>query len=184
MNEQFTRLLAEHTFKGREYSFTHADVVLYHPGHYMELNEQIVALYQQEGFEKIMIPKVFNKFLGEEEYAYHKELLSEMGIPEEIILPIEGEAASANEIIEHAMSHLAETSAKKVLLAGKTFFMKRFLLIATAFAKEDMVLDVLPLVDKRGLNKENWHETEQGKKRVFHEFQMIAQFLSKYQSKG
>lgn len=184
MNEQFITLLAEHTFKAREFSFTHADVVLYHPGHYAELNQQIVNLYQQEGFEKIMIPKVFNKSLGEEEYAYHKKLLIEMGIPEKIILPIEGEAASANEIIEHAMNHLAETAARKILLAGKTFFVSRFLLIATAFASEDMVLDVIPLVDKRGLNKENWHETEQGKKRVFHEFQMIAQFLSKYQSKG
>ncbi len=180
MNEQFTKLLAEHTFKDREFSFTHADVVLYHPGHYTEVNEQILELYQQEGFEKIMIPKVFNKVLEEEEYAYHKKLLIDMGIPEEIIFPIEGKATSANDIIEHAMTHLAETDAQKILLAGKTFFMKRFLLIATAFAKEDMVLDVLPLVDKRGLNKENWHETELGKKRVMNEFQMIAQFLSKY----
>jgi len=177
VNIQFAKLLGESIFIESKNKFINADVVLYHPGHFPELNEQVVKMYNERPFKKIMIPNVHNKFLNEEEFSYHKKLLINYGIPESIIYPIFGEAESANDVIKNAIFQLDYSNEKNILLAGKTFFMRRFLLVASAFAKNDMVLDVLPMEDNRGLNKENWHLTDVGRKRVMNEYHMISQFL-------
>lgn len=177
LNDQFVALLGENTFINRMNKFINADVVLYHPGHFPELNVLVADLYKRESFQKIMIPNVFNSFLNEDEYIYHKKLLMDVGIPENIIYPIEGEAESANEVIKNAMYLLDGTKDKKILLVGKTFFMKRFLLIASAYAKEDMILDVLPLEDHRNINKFNWHLTDSGRKRVLNEYHKTLEFI-------
>ncbi|MFB6466779.1 hypothetical protein ACE38V_08115 [Cytobacillus sp. Hz8] len=179
MNIQFAKLLGEKIFIDREEKFKNADVVLFHPGHFPELNGHIVRLYEEEPFKKIMIPNVHNKFLNEDEFSYHKKLLMKLGIPENILFPIRGEAESANDVIRNAMSQIDYKTDKNILLAGKTFFMSRFLLIASAYAKDDVVLDVLPLEDNRGLNKENWYLSDGGRKRVINEYHMISQFLNK-----
>ncbi|KEK22769.1 ElyC/SanA/YdcF family protein [Bacillus gaemokensis] len=178
MNNQFITLLSEMIFIERQYKFQKSDVVLYHPGHYRELNEQIVSLFHEEGFQTIMIPSVHNSFLNEDEFVFHKEILTTLGIPEKIIIPITGEATITNDVIKNAMLYLSETTvSKNILLVGKTFFMKRFLLIATAFATSNMTIDVLPLQDHRNLTKDTWHLTDIGRKRVWNEYHMISQFL-------
>ncbi|YCA12909.1 hypothetical protein M1D60_09395 [Bacillus sp. AK128] len=179
MNIQFAKLLGEMTFIDREKKFRNADVVIYHPGHFPELNGHILRLYQEEPFKKIMIPNVHNKFLNEDEFFYHKKLLVELGIPEDILFPIRGEAESANDVIRNAMFQIDNKTDKNILLAGKTFFMSRFLLIASLYAMDDVILDVFPLEDNRGLNKETWYLSEDGRKRVINEYQMISQFLNK-----
>ncbi|PEA83052.1 hypothetical protein [Bacillus pseudomycoides] len=178
MNNQFTTLLSEMTFLERQFKFRNPDAVLYHPGHYTELNEQIITLFHEESFKTIMIPSVHNTFLNANEFTFHKELLVKSGIPEELVIPITGEDNTANDVIKNAMLLLSKTTENKnILLAGKTFFMKRFLLIATAFATNDMTIDVLPLQDHRNLTKDTWYLTDTGKKRVLNEYHMISQFL-------
>ncbi|WP_410982788.1 hypothetical protein [Bacillus cereus] len=178
MNNLFTTLLSEMIFLERQNTFQSPDVVLYHPGHYIELNEQIIILFHKEGFKKLMIPSIYNRFLDENEFIFHKEILVKSGIPEELIIPIIGEATTANDVIKNAMLYLRNTTAhKNILLAGKTFFMKRFLLIATAFATDDMVIDVFPLQDHRNFTKDTWYLTDSGKKRVLNEYHMISRFL-------
>ncbi|WP_459502918.1 hypothetical protein [Bacillus sp. C1] len=183
MNNQFTTLLNEMIFIERQYQFQHPDVVLYHPGHYTELNEQIIKLFHEEGFKTIMIPSVHNTFLHANEFIFHKEMLVKLGIPEELVIPITGEAITATDVIKNAMLHLSKTAENKtILLAGKTFFMKRFLLIATAFATRNMKIDVLPLQDNRNITKNTWYLTEIGRKRVWNEYHMISQFLNEHYS--
>ncbi|WP_243522111.1 hypothetical protein [Bacillus pseudomycoides] len=178
MNHQFTTLLSEMIFVERQNKFQSPDIVLYHPGHYIELNEHIIKLFYEEGFKTIMIPSVHNPFLNANEFTFHKEILVKSGIPEELIIPITGEANTANDVIKNAMLLLSKTAENKnILLAGKTFFMKRFLLIATVFATNNMTIDVLPLQDNRNLTKDTWYLTDTGKKRVLNEYHMISQFL-------
>lgn len=55
--------------------------------------------------------------------------------------------------------------------------MKRFLLIATAFATNNMTIDILPLQDNRNLTKDTWHLTDIGRRRVWNEYHMISKFL-------
>lgn len=50
---QFTIFLGETTFINRKNKFTNANVVLYHPGHFLELNQHISKLYNDESFRKI-----------------------------------------------------------------------------------------------------------------------------------
>ncbi|PEO49454.1 hypothetical protein [Bacillus pseudomycoides] len=178
MNDQFTTLLSEMTFIERQYEFRNPDVVLYHPGHYTELNEQIITLFHEEGFKTIMIPSVPNAFLNANEFIFHKEILVKSGIPQELVIPITGEANTANDVIKNAMLLLSKTTENKnILLAGKTFFMKRFLLIATAFATNNMTIDILPLQDNRNLTKDTWHLTDIGRRRVWNEYHMISKIL-------
>lgn len=65
MNIQFAKLLGEPIFIESKNKFINTDVVLYHPGHFPELNEQVVKMYNERPFKKIMIPNVHNKFLNE-----------------------------------------------------------------------------------------------------------------------
>jgi hypothetical protein len=177
MNQQFIELLSDFIFLERQHLYKGADAVLYHPGHFPELNNFIYRLYIDEPFKKIMIPSVHNRFLNQNEYYYHKNILIDMGIPKDIIFPIEGEAYTANDVIKNAMLQLNPKEDKKILLAGKSFFCRRFFLIASAYAKENMLLDVLPLEDKRGINKESWFLSDVGINRVLHEMKMINEFL-------
>ncbi|MDZ5610165.1 hypothetical protein U2I54_24800 [Bacillus pseudomycoides] len=178
MNNKFNALLSEMIFIERQNKIQNPDAVLYHPGHYTELNEQIITLFHEEGFKTIMIPSVHNTFLNANEFIFHKEILVKSGIPEELVIPITGEATTANDVIKNAMLHLSKTTvSKNILLVGKTFFMKRFLLIATAFATSNMTIDVLPLQDNRNLTKDTWHLTDIGRKRVWNEYHMISRFL-------
>jgi hypothetical protein len=90
MNYQFLESISDLVFIERKQKFPHGDVVLYHPGHFPELNKEILNLYENEGFKKLMIPSIYNRFLEKNEYEYHSKLLIELGIPEEVILPIQG----------------------------------------------------------------------------------------------
>jgi hypothetical protein len=179
MNQQFIESLSDFIFLERQHLYKEADVVLYHPGHFPELNNDISRLYIDEPFKKIMIPNVHNGFLNQNEYHYHKNILIDRGIPKDIILPIEGEAYTANDVIKNAMLQLNHKEDQKILLAGKSFFCRRFFLIASAYAEDNMLLDVLPIEDKRGINKESWFLSDVGTNRVLNEMKMINEFLQK-----
>jgi hypothetical protein len=173
LKRNYISALSELVFIERKHIFTHADVELYHPGHFPELNRYILDLYQSEGFKKVMIPSIHNPFLNANEYETHKAILVEYGIPEEKIVPIVGEQHSARDVVRNAMSCLMPDETK-VLLAGKAFFCRRFLLLASLYAQSDVLLDVYPMEDERGINRHTWHESEQGIQRVLNEVRQYA----------
>jgi hypothetical protein len=173
LNHNLISALSELVFIERKHIFTNADVVLYHPGHFPELNRYILDLYKSEGFKKVMIPSIHNPFLNANEYETHKAILAEYGIPEDKIFPIVGEQHSVRDVVKNAMSSLTPDE-RKVLLAGKAFFCRRFLLLASLYAQSDVLLDVYPMEDERGINKYTWHESEQGIQRVLNEVRQYA----------
>jgi hypothetical protein len=89
---------------------------------------------------------------GKSEYEVHKPILMEGGIP------------------EHDIIHISE---------GTTiaFFARRFLLLGERYAPKDALVDVLGLVDNRGITKDNWMNSTQGKQRVIGELEKIAKIL-------
>lgn len=173
MNKNYISALSELVFIERKYLFTNADVVLYHPGHFPELNRFILDLYRKEGFKKIMIPSIHNTFLNANEYETHRLILHELGIPEDIIFPIVGEQQTVREVIRNAMISLGQKESK-ILLAGKAFFCRRFHLLASLYGASDLIIDVHPLEDERGINKNTWHKSEKGIERVINEVKHYA----------
>lgn len=176
MNQQFINNLSEMIFMQRQHHFSNPDVVIYHPGHFPELNIQIAELYSNEGFKQLLIPDVYNRFLDANEYIFHKTLLVELGIPEHIIQPVLGDFTDVSDVVLTAVAQLQD-DVQSVLLAGKAFFCRRFTTLAT-LSESNKIFDVLPLIDDRGIDKDSWYTTEKGRARVLNEFNAINQILN------
>jgi hypothetical protein len=160
--------------------FTYADVILFHPGHFPELNEQLVEHIQKIEYGKVMIPSLYNRFLEANEYEYHKPILVNLGVQSEKILPITGDHKSVQDIVKSAFESLQNERVTNVLLAGKAFFCRRFLLLSSIYAPDHMKLDVLPLYDNRGIDKTAWFQTEKGVQRVMNEVKQYSKIIETY----
>lgn len=143
-------------------------MVLFHPGNFPELNQAIGDLYKSEGFGRVMVPTLDNSYLNVSEYEYHRRYLVDYGIPEEKISLILGEQRTVSDVIRNAMLSL-EPDDDTILLAGKAFFCRRFLLLASRHAGENKTLDIYPLIDDQGINKATWHQSQKGRERVLNE---------------
>lgn len=159
--------------------FEKPDVILYHPGHFPELNDQLMAYYKRYGAHFIMIPGVYNHFLQSVEYEFYAPLLIKEGIEEEKLLPVEtSEGVPGVEgVIQAAFQYLNQTSQKNILLAGKSFFCKRFYLLSSLYANDDKVLDVLPLQDHREILPTKWTQSEKGRARVLNEIEQYSRIV-------
>jgi hypothetical protein len=85
-------------------------------------------------------------------------------------------------VIQSAFIFLNNTSHKNILLAGKSFFCKRFYLLASFYANEDKVLDVLPLKDDREIVPTKWTQSEKGRARVLNEIEQYSRILKEKSS--
>jgi hypothetical protein len=171
--------LSDFIFADRRHLFSCPDLVIYHPGHYTECNNAIIKLYQEEGFAKITLSAAPNRFMdGQSEYDVHKPILIEGGIPEHDIIRI-SEGITIEEIVKHSFRIPQQQGfpIHKVLLVGKAFFARRLLLLGERYAPQGTVVDVLGLVDHRGITKDNWMNSPQGKQRVIGELEKIANML-------
>jgi hypothetical protein len=176
LNPQFISNISDMVFIERQYLFTRTDAVIYHPGHFPELNIQISQLYRSEGFKCLYIPHIHNQFLEANEYEFHKSRLVDLGIPTDIIYPITGDFKGGNDVVKAAIQQIT-SDMNNILLAGKGFFCRRFLLLAT-LNETNKIFDVLPLVDHRGIEKDNWFKSDKGKTRVFNEIKVISNLLT------
>lgn len=156
--------------------FQKPDVILYHPGHFPELNEQLLAYYKQSQASLIMIPEAFNHFLDCSEYEYYAPLLIEAGIDQDMIKPIpkNKETPGVDGVIQSAFEILNETNQSNILLAGKSFFCRRFYLLASLYANDDKLIDILPLQDGRGIVPTLWTQSAKGRARILNEIEQYA----------
>ncbi|MFS0553190.1 ElyC/SanA/YdcF family protein [Brevibacillus sp. 179-C9.3 HS] len=171
--------ISEFIFAERKHLFSYPDLVIYHPGHYAELNDQIIHFYKQEGFSKITLSSAPNRFMnGKSEYEMFRPILVEGGIPENDIIHIT-KGSTIDEIVRYSFQIPLQQSIpfKNVLLVGKAFFMRRFLILGEKYAPEGTILDVMGLTDDRGIEKSNWADTEPGKNRVIGELERISCLL-------
>lgn len=180
MKDLTLKFIDEMVFMDRLNVFERPDVIIYHPGHFPELNEQLVAFYEKYGAELILIPSVFNTFLDCIEYDFYVPLLIERGIDKEKIQPIPLSNTGTHGVegvVESAFCFLNETNYKNILLAGKSFFSKRFYLLATIYASDEKLIDVLPLQDNRDIIPTKWANSVKGRKRVLNEIEQYAKIL-------
>lgn len=180
MNNLTINFINEMVFMDRMKLFEKPDVILYHPGHFPELNEQLINYYKTFGANLIMIPNVFNTFLECNEYDFYAPLLINAGIDKEKIVPIhttiDGKIG-VESVIQSAFSFLNSTSHQNILLAGKSFFCKRFFLLASIYASDEKNLDVLPLQDDRDIVPTKWTQSEKGRARVLNEIEQYAKII-------
>ncbi|MFT4416667.1 hypothetical protein ACLM5H_22640 [Fredinandcohnia humi] len=180
MNKTTIESINKMVFMDRINLFEKPDVILYHPGHFPELNEQLLNFYKKSGANIIMIPEVFNRFLNCSEYDFHAPLLIKEGIEKEKLIPIKNnnKIKGVDGVIQSAFGFLNKTSNKNILLAGKSFFSKRFYFLASFYANDDTVVDVLPLQDNRDITPTKWMKSEKGKARVLNEIEQYAKIVN------
>lgn len=185
MNKRTIERINEMVFMDRLNLFESPDVILYHPGHFPELNEQLLNYNNVSAAKLILIPDVYNHFLNCSEYDFYAPLLMDLGIEKERLIPIRvsAEAKGVGAVIQSAFNYLNDTPHTKILLAGKSFFSKRFYLLSSIYASEDKVLDILPLQDHREINRDKWIQSEKGRARVLNEIQQYAKIVSETISK-
>jgi hypothetical protein len=179
LKQNTIKCIDEMVFMEKKNVFKNSDVILYHPGHFPELNEQLLEYYKKAPPSLIMIPEAFNPFLNESEYEFYAPLLINEGIQREKLLPIpvNTEMGGVEGVIQSAFRFLNTTNHKNILLAGKSFFSRRFYLLATGYSNDNMVIDVLPLEDKRGITPTKWTESEKGKARVLNEIEQYSKII-------
>ncbi|WP_124727007.1 hypothetical protein [Staphylospora marina] len=175
--DPFLVAVTELVFMKPKSLFTSPDAVLYHPGHFPELNRQLVDALRDKTFRYVLIPSIHNRFLDADEYEFHKPLLVELGLPENKIRPVTGEFQSVRGVVKQAFIWLQTQPVTNVLLAGKAFFCRRFHLLSSLYAPAGMKLDVLPLHDHRNISENRWFETETGRHKVMNELQSISEWI-------
>jgi hypothetical protein len=179
LNKSTLECINELVFMERLNLFEKPDAILYHPGHFPELNEQLLNYYHKSGANIILIPGVFNNFLNSDEYDFYAPLLINEGVEEERLYRVESNDTlkSVDDVIKSAFIFLNKTSHRNILLAGKSFFCRRFYFLASVYANEDKVLDILPLQDNRGISPDMWTQSEKGRARVLNEIEQYAKIL-------
>ncbi|MGG2092012.1 hypothetical protein AB1283_04685 [Bacillus sp. S13(2024)] len=173
-------IISDLVFIDRKHLFTETDIMLYHPGHFPELNELVAKHCSQEVVKYIFIPSIFNTFLQANEFEYHREILIQLGVPYENIQPITGDFSNVESVIKSAFNMINNQEITNVLLAGKSFFCRRFLLLASLYAAENKILDVLPLQDLRQINRDTWHTSEKGRQRITNEIKQYHEITEKH----
>lgn len=180
-NDLTIKFINQMVFMDRMNLFEHPDVILYHPGHFPELNEQLLDYYKIYVANLIMVPNVFNSFLECNEYDFYAPILINGGIKKEKIKPIQSSmdgTKGVEGLIESAFMFLNDTNHKNILLAGKSFFCKRFYLLSTIYAKDEKVIDVFPLQDNREIIPTKWTQSEKGRARVLNEIEEYSNILN------
>jgi hypothetical protein len=179
VNQSTIQCINDMVFMERMNIFEKPDVILYHPGHFPELNEQLLAFYKKSGADLIMIPEVFNNFLNCSEYEFYAPLLIEEGIEKDKLMPIQmnQDTKGVEGVIRSAFHFLNKTGHKNILLAGKFFFCRRFYFLASFYASAHKVIDVLPLYDNRDISPDGWTESERGRARVLNEIDQYAKIV-------
>ncbi|WP_413306173.1 hypothetical protein AA0X95_05250 [Bacillus sp. 1P10SD] len=178
MNRSAIECIDELVFMDRIHLFERPDVIIYHPGHFPELNEQLIEYYKKSGANLIMIPGVYNEFLQCNEYDFYAHQLINEGIEKEKLMPIPTSTIKGVDgVIQSAFRFLNNTSHNNILLAGKSFFCRRFYLLASIYANDDKVLDILPLQDHRDITPTEWTQSEKGRARVLNEIEQYAKIV-------
>ena len=179
VNKSAIKCINEMVFMDRINLFEKPDVILYHPGHFPELNEQLLDYFKKFGANLVLIPNVYNDFLKCNEYDFYAPLLIKEGIEKEKLMPIPtgNGLDGVKGVVHSAFMFLNNTSHKNILLAGKSFFCKRFYLLASIYANDKKVIDVLPLKDNREIIPTKWIETEKGRARILNEIEQYAKIV-------
>ncbi|WP_322447383.1 hypothetical protein [Robertmurraya mangrovi] len=180
MNQATIHAINEMVFMDKLNLFEKPDVILYHPGHFPELNDQLVAYYKSVGASLIMIPGVYNSFLNGIEYEFYAPLLIREGIEKEKLVSISADtlAKGVEGVVESAFSYINQTEYKNILLAGKSFFCRRFYLLSSIYANDEKVIDILPLEDNRDITPSKWINSEKGRARVLNEIGQYSKILT------
>jgi hypothetical protein len=163
-----------------------ADIILVPGGSKPQLMERACALFL-DGYAPLILPSGGkNKVLVgyKTEWDYFIEIARKMGVSEEFILR-EDKATNTYENAHYSKEIIEDQniSIKTALLVCKAFHARRALLTYQTWFRNDIEYVICPVVDDRGISKDNWY-LDQGKiDKVMSEVEKIGKYCAAHLSK-
>ncbi|MBI9011576.1 MAG: YdcF family protein [Clostridiales bacterium] len=160
-----------------------ADVILVPGGSHKELIHRAAELYHQGYAEYILPSGGRNKNLdnNQSEFDYLSKEALKLGVPKEAILK-EDKASHTfeNAQFSYEVCKTKNIPVNKVILVCKNFHSRRaYLTYKINFPKTTKII-VLPIVDGKGITKDNWIYSDDKRNRVMNEVVKIGKYFEKH----
>jgi len=160
-----------------------ADVILVPGGSHKELIHRAAELYHQGYADYILPSGGKNKKLENDqtEFEYLSNEASKLGVPKEAILK-EDKASHTFENAEFSYEVCKSNSipVNKVILVCKNFHSRRaYLTYKLNFPKTTEII-VQPIVDGKGITKDNWIYSDDKRNRVMNEVMKIGKYFENH----
>ena len=159
-----------------------SDIILIPGGSHPQLMEKAVELYQK-GFAPLILPSgKYNPKIPEyaSEWEFLKRVGLNLGVPESVILK-EDQATHTFENALFSLRVIRENGLKikKAILVCKSFHSRRALLTYQSIFPKEIRFFVASVIDKRGINKQNWFQDDEMIHVVMNEVTKIGQYFEK-----
>ncbi|MFA6385932.1 MAG: YdcF family protein [Candidatus Paceibacterota bacterium] len=158
-----------------------ADIILIPGGSKPQLMERACSLFL-DGYASLLLPSGGeNKALVNytKEWDYFLEIAKKMGIPEEVVLK-EDKATNTYENALYSKKVIEDNGLiiKKALLVCKAFHARRALLTYQTWLKNDIEYIICPIVDDRGISRDNWYLDQNKIVKVMSEVEKIGKYFA------
>lgn len=158
-----------------------ADVILIPGTSQPQLMEKAAELYFK-GYAPYILPSGGYNYktpLFKSEWEYLRTIGHKLGVPDNIILK-EDKAQNTFENAQFSWEVLQSLDIKveNVILVCKTFHSRRALMTYQFVFPRDINFYVSPVVDKRGISKDNWFRKEEGIRAVMSETSKIGTYFA------
>ncbi|WP_054958522.1 YdcF family protein [Paenibacillus dakarensis] len=163
-----------------ETDLQHSDVILIPGASHPQLMERAAILYHQ-GFAPFILPSGGpTQHVEETEWKFLKDIGVSLGIPPEVILK-EDQATNTFENARLSLDILQQKglSPKRVILVCKNYHARRALLTYRFIFPPETIFYVSPVIDKTGVNKENWFHDENKINYVMNELEKVGKYFRK-----
>ena len=156
----------------------HSDVILIPGASQPQLMERAALLFHQ-GIAPIILPSGgATPYVESTEWEFLRDLGVSFGVPPEAILK-EDKATNTPENARLSLAALQqrEINPKKVVLVCKNYHARRALLTYQVVFPRETVFYVSPVIDNRGITKENWYQDEIKIKYVMDELEKVGKYF-------
>ncbi len=157
-----------------------ADIILIPGGSKPQLMERACSLFF-DGYSSLLLPSGGkNKALVnyETEWDYFFEIAKKMSIPEEVVLK-EDKATNTYENALYSKRIIEDKGIliKKALLVCKAFHARRALLTYQTWFMNDIEYIICPIVDDRGISRDNWYLDQNKIVKVMSEVEKVGKYF-------
>lgn len=156
----------------------HADVILIPGASQPQLMERAAELYHK-GFAPFILPSGgATPYVETTEWEFLRNLGVSLGVPPEAILR-EDQATNTHENARLSLGVLQTRGIqpKQAILVCKNYHARRALLTYQFIFPSDTSFSVSPVVDNRGITKENWFQDEGKIKYVMDELEKVGRYF-------
>lgn len=157
-----------------------ADVILIPGSDHPQLAERAAELYHEGFAPYLLISGGYNSFIPEyaSECEYLRQIALSLGVPDNAVLR-EEKAKNTFENARFSWGVLQENgiAVKKVILVCKAYHSRRALMTYQTVLPKEVEYCVSPVVDKSGIDCDNWYKDEERIRIVMGEVVKIGQYF-------